>query len=308
MAGKTFIFSKRGFNPAVRNIILLSILFLCFCVLTGCQSAKAVKPLSPADILPDTDDMYLKIPVKENPDICKTIISNFIVTFTQENCQDFVKHSDVIYASMNFTDRTINAIISGDFPFFTTMMFTSRNGWKTETFKYGGKKYKYYVNTEGFQVSLLSDSVMFISSDDVTEMLKRQIVYDGSAVDMAELLIKPSDDIIPQKEQVFRDEMETIGFYTSKAGVFIENMLGNEITLAADEAYGIFSRAEDYSGYSLDIEMSFVNKHAVKPALFLFKKAAQSGSFTSETISESAIKCTGMNMDIQTMFLLIIGG
>ena len=56
------------------------------------------------------------------------------------------------------------------------------------------------------------------------------------------------------------------------------------------------------------MEMTFTNKHALKPALFLFKKAGTSGQIETEALSELSMKCTGMTMDIKTIVSLLIGG
>lgn len=289
--------------------------------MAGCQTVKMAKPFSAAHVLPDNESMYVKIPVKENKDLCHTIINTYISGLTEENSSELLDRSDFFYASVNFETKAVNAAIVGDFPFFIDMVFTESNGWKTFSYKEDGNSCKYYISGMGFQVSILQNKVMLVSSADIKTLLKRHFSYDSapeevdpievealsSEADLLELEGEPADSLVDDKDEILSRPGLAIAFYTSKAGDFIESIVGNGITLAADKASGSFSREKD-SIYTLDMKMDFVNKHAVKPALFLFKKVQPDGEVMTEKLSENAISCTGMRMDINKIVSLLIGG
>ena len=163
---------------------------------------------------------------------------------------------------------------------------------------------------------------MLVSSKDVQLLLKRQMAYDTMAVvaevpgnDLTETTIvevesvEPSSaqSIIKSKNIILAANGSDMAFYTSQAGTFIEGIIGNGITLAAEYAAGSFKKGQEES-YILDMDMTFKDKHAVKPALFLFKKSQPNGNIETEALSDMSIRCTGMNMDINTIVSLIIGG
>ncbi len=287
------------------NALRICALSVFLCIMAGCQTMRMVRPFSPADVLPDTDSIYVKIPVKQNRELCKTVINTYISGLTEDNSSDLLDRSEVFYASVNFETNAINAAIVGDFPFFISMIFTEKNGWTS--YSYSDKDYscKYYINGAGFQVSVLQNKIMLVSSSDVKTLLKRQFAYDSAATEM---IVESSSEesVVYSKNEMLSRSGASISFYTSKAGNFIENIMGNEITLAADTAAGSFAREND-NIYILDMKMNFVNKHAVKPALFLFKKI-QADKIVTEQIAENAISCAGMNMDIKTIVSLLIGG
>ncbi|MCR4939704.1 MAG: hypothetical protein K5930_06295 [Treponemataceae bacterium] len=274
--------------------------------MAGCQTLRMAKPFSVVDVLPDNDSMYVKIPVKENRDLCHTIINNYISGLTEKNSAELLDRSEVFYASVNFETNAVNAAIVGDFPFFINMIFSEENGWKTLSYNESGYSCKYFISDIGFQISILENKVMLVSSSDVRALLRRQFEYDSSPASL-EVAPAASDSTVYSKSEILSQAGENISFYTSKAGDFIESIVGNGITLAADTASGSFSK-NDQNIYMLDMKMNFVNKHAVKPALFLFKKVQSDGTVTTEQLAENAISCTGMNMDIKTIVTLLIGG
>ena len=296
----------------LENALRICLLIAFLCIMAGCQTVKITKPFSADDVLPDTDSMYVKIPVKNNKSICQSIISSYIVGLTEKDCSDLMERSETIYASVDFTNNSINAAIVGNFPFFIDMVFTSKNGWKSHNYSDGRHSVKYYVSSgSGFQVAVLQRAVMLVSSADIQILLKRLFAYEDATVeDLTENTLEtdiPSGSSIIGKKDVLKSTKTDISFYTSKAGSFIESIIGNGITLAANEAAGFFEK-ETESEYVLDMEMTFTNKHALKPALFLFKKAGTSGQVETEALSELSMKCTGMTMDIKTIVSLLIGG
>lgn len=279
-----------------------------------------VKPFSASDVLPETDSMYVKIPVKNNTDMCGVLFDSYISGLTEKNRTELLERAEYIYASVDFENNNINAAIVGNFPFFIDMVFTQKNGWNTQSFKQDGKTIKYYVNSAGFQVAVLQDEVILVSSTDIQLLLKRQIAYESAATVKNSENLK--DDITPDelsrqenvtltgvqsKKVVLASNSSDIMFYTTQAGTFIEGIIGNGITLAAENAAGSFKK-EQGGSYILDMNMSFKDKHAVKPALFLFKKSQLSNNIETEALSDMSIRCTGMSMDINTIISLIIGG
>ncbi len=307
---------RKPFSRRVHTVNLLAnALRICFliavlCIMAGCQTVKLKKTFSAADVLPDTDSMYVKIPVEKNKAICSSIISSYIDGLTEKDCAELVDRSETIYASIDFSQNSINAAVVGEFPVFMDMVFTKKNGWESRKYDKNGHSLKYYVSLgSGFQVAVLQRSVMLVSSSDVEVLLKNHFAYDD-AVETPEVPVVTNDVSENSKfnrKFVLTNRSSDISFYTSKAGSFIESIIGNGITLAADEAAGIFEKEKE-NEYVLDMEMTFTNKHALKPALFLFKKAGTSRQIETEALSELSMKCTGMTMDIKTIVSLLIGG
>ena len=299
------------FHRITKNFLRICALLAIVLVLAGCQTVKMVKPFSASDVLPDTDSMYVKIPVESNKELCKTILNTYIVGLTEKNSADLLDRSQYMYASVNFADNSINAAVVGDFPVFIDMVFTKKNGWETRQFKERGRSLKYYESAMGFKVAVIQNSVMLVSSSDVQVLLRRLFAYeDELSAELRDVMpdeLNVEQNTIRSKKDILSNEGTEISFYTSQAGLFIESIIGNGITLAADTASGDFSK-ETENEYVLDMEMTFTNKHALKPALFLFKKAQPSGQIETEALSELSMKCTGMNMDIKTIVSLLIGG
>ena len=297
------------FHRVIANFLHICIILIAFCVLAGCQTAKVTKPFSAADVLPDTDSMYVKIPVEQNKDLCGSIISKYIVGLSEKDCTELINRSDTVYASVNFNDNSVNAAIIGNFPVYIDIVFSAQNSWENYRYDKDGHAAFYYVSkSTGFKVAVLNWKVMLISSSDIQILLKNYFNYIDTP-EKSEILTEnvPSTDSIRDKSAVLNNKGPDISFYTSKAGAFIESIIGNGITLAADQASGFFAKDTE-SKYVLDMEMTFITKHALKPALFLFKKAGPTGQITTEALSELSMKCTGMIMDIKTIVSLLIGG
>ena len=296
-------------NRVIANFLYISIFSVVICIMAGCQTAKTTKPFSAADVLPDTDSMYVKIPVEQNKDICSSIISKYIVGLSEKDCTELIERSETVYASVNFDDKSVNAAIIGNFPVYIDIVFSTQNSWESYRYNKDGHAAFYYVSpSTGFKVAILNWKVMLISSSDIQVLLKRYFSY-CDIPETSELLTEnvSSTDSIRDKNTVLNNKSPDISFYTSKAGAFIESIIGNGITLAADQASGFFAKDTE-SKYVLDIEMTFTTKHALKPALFLFKKAGPAGQITTEALSELSMKSTGMTMDIKTIVSLLIGG
>ncbi len=303
--------SDAHFHRITINFLRFFALSAIVLVLAGCQTVKMTKAFSASDVLPDTDSMYVKIPVESNKELCNTILNTYIVGLTEKNSKDLLDRSQYMYASVNFADNSINAAVVGDFPVFIDMVFTKKNGWETRRFEEKGRSLKYYESAMGFKVAVIQNSVMLVSSSDVQVLLRRLFAYEDELYpeirEVAPTEQNTEQSTIRSKKDILSSNGTEISFYTSQAGLFIESIIGNGITLAADTASGDFSK-ETENEYVLDMEMTFTNKHALKPALFLFKKAQPSGQIETEALSELSMKCTGMNMDIKTIVSLLIGG
>ena len=302
--------SDAHFHRITINLLRFCVISTIILVLAGCQTVKMAKPFSAEHVLPDTDSMYVKIPVEKNKAICSSIISSYIVGLTEKDCSELVERSETIFASIDFSQKSINAAVVGEFPVFMDIVFTKKNGWETRKYDKGGHSVKYYVSLgSGFQIAVLDRSVMLVSSSDVQVLLSNHFAYDD-ALETTEVPVVKDDVSVDSRfnrKFVLTNKSADISFYTSKAGSFIESIIGNGITLAADEAAGTFEKEKE-NEYVLDMEMTFTNKHALKPALFLFKKAQPSGQIETEALSELSMKCTGMTMDIKTIVSLLIGG
>ena len=303
--------SDAHFHRITINSLRVCFLIAFLCIMAGCQTVKLTKPFSAADVLPETDSMYVKIPVETNKDMCGVLVDTYIAGLTEKNKADLLDRSQYMYASVNFADNSINAAVVGDFPVFIDMVFTKKNGWETRKFEEKGRSIKYYESAMGFKVAVIQNSVMLVSSSDVQVLLRQLFAYEDELY--PEIREVTPDELnaeqytIRSKKDILSSNGTEISFYTSQAGLFIESIIGNGITLAADIASGDFSK-ETENVYVLDMAMTFTNKHALKPALFLFKKAQPSGQIETEALSELSMKCTGMNMDIKTIVSLLIGG
>lgn len=177
---------KVGFRAKSFFVLCLGVIFLFVSLLSGCKStAVADDAIAPTDYLFSQDaEVYIKLPVKSNPDFVKSLISycKLHVNLTNDNLDAVIKSIHNIYISGNILFPSIvdansieeskidksNYVILIDVelsPILEHVAFSEKQGWKklsTEGTRFSNI---YFNEASGMQAAVISNKSICLSKD-----------------------------------------------------------------------------------------------------------------------------------------------
>ena len=103
-----------------KNYFVLVLLLGLAIFLTGCQTLQKVNEFSAASVLPQDADLYVRLPVKTNSALCKTLLKAYMPDLDESAQEKLVVSANTIFAAVKTEEngkKSVNIAVEGKFPF-----------------------------------------------------------------------------------------------------------------------------------------------------------------------------------------------
>lgn len=288
----------------------LSVLFVCILVLFfGCSTLKQLNTFSAASVLPEQADIFVRLPVNTNKELCNKVLTNFLPDMSEQNQERLLLSAETVYVALNTglgdKKQSVQLAVEGNFPFYTSFALSGKNGWSKANKKDGKIKYEYYVHDAGFQLAFPSSSVALLSSDSVLPMLER---CETNVLNN----VQGISDTKTKREALLSSKSAQIAFYSEEPNLFIKSFIGLDFSFGIQELGGVINSTVLKDGeniYPLDLEFSFEESKAVRAANFALKTAFafMSKEITVEQIDDLTIMCKSIPISESKVLSLLVG-
>lgn len=262
-------------SPAKRSLDFFFILLaVSVILLAGCNSSGNIGfENSAVNFLGEKNSVYMKVPVKEYPELTKKIMMEK-ASLSESNASMVVSRVTNLYAGLDFSNggQKLEMAAEGNFPSsFAGLALTEKRGWKKKSHSVqvsdsAGKeksvKFKYF-DGGAYCVSFPSGSLVLVSSD-VTKMLDR---YATKAV--------PEESPHLQWFENAGEFDKDILFYLNEPGSLLVSFVGDSLSNWFSSAYGKISKCGD-GEYNMEINLSPVDERRKNLAVTMMTLAGLS--------------------------------
>ena len=291
-----------------KNYFILVLLLGLAILLTGCQTLKKVNEFSAASVLPQDSDLYVRLPVKTNSDLCKTLLKAYMPDLDEASQEKLVVSAEVVYAAVKTEEngkKSVNIAVEGKFPFYTNFVLTEKNGWTKTNKKEGNIKYTYYVHNSGFQLAIPTKNIALLSSNSVLPMLQaceNNVMNNFYGV-----------EDISKREALLTSNSSSAAFYSENPKAFIKSIIGLDFSFGIAEAGGVLTSkgttGDEGLDYNLDLDLVLSEPRGIKATTFIVKTlfSAISKDIVIEQKGDDTLSCNNITVSENSVLSLVMG-
>ena len=291
-----------------KNYFVLVLLLGLAIFLTGCQTLQKVNEFSAASVLPQDADLYVRLPVKTNSELCRTLLKAYMPDLDEASQDKLVVSAEIIYAAVKTEEngkKSVNIAVEGKFPFYTNFVLTEKNGWTKTNKKEGNIKYTYYVHNSGFQLAIPTKNIALLSSNSVLPMLQaceNNVLNNIYGVEN-----------ISNREALLTSNIESAAFYSENPKAFIKSIIGLDFSFGIAEAGGVLSSkgisGADGLDYNLDLDLVLSEPRGIKATTFIVKTlfSAISKNIVIEQKGDDTLSCKNITVSENAVLSLVMG-
>lgn len=164
----TFLFIQLNSMAKIllKKIIVASFISIAILFSFSCKSTSKIEKVNVVDLLEPDFDVYFSIPVQENFEFSKKLVSSFLLNGDEDSEKDvekIVKRIDFLYVGLNLDSKEYEISASGDFPTtLSKLVLTEKKGWKKE--KYSSYVYRTH-SASGVNLSMINPDIAVLSSN-----------------------------------------------------------------------------------------------------------------------------------------------
>ena len=299
---------KRWLNVFKKNYFVLVLLLGLAIFLTGCQTLQKVNEFSAASVLPQDADLYVRLPVKTNSALCKTLLKAYMPDLDESAQEKLVVSANTIFAAVKTEEngkKSVNIAVEGKFPFYTNFVLTDKNGWSKANKKEGNIKYTYYVHDTGFQLAIPTGNIALLSSTSVLPMLQaceNNVMNNIYGVEE-----------VSKREALLTSNIDSAAFYSENPKVFIKSIIGLDFSFGIAEAGGVLTtkgvNENSDLEYNLDLDLVLSEPRGIKATTFIVKTlfSAISKDIVIEQKGEDTLSCKNITVSENSVLSLVMG-
>ena len=276
------------------SVAALSAVFVC-CLLAGCSSAKNAKGKSvsteqpevriahPYEFFDFNKDLYITFPVNGNEVLLQALVKkiapemkDFALKQLIEKTDNFYLASTLDFLAVEGQQPNFQFVATGSFPVsYNSMLFTNSNGFREVHEEQGDRVYNYYYNNVAdFFVDIPINGYCFADTEYLSGMLLAQEKTRAGE------LYKPDWPDAVYTKHFLSQKSETIDWYLASTDTAVKMLLGANVKLPVEYAYGSMRRISDQPQngmlYSLDAVLELKDKRFVRPNVLVLSKNMQS--------------------------------
>ncbi len=272
----------------------LSAILMCS-LLAGCASGQNAKDKSakteqqnvriahPYEFFDFDKDLYITFPVAGNEVLLQSLVKkiapemkDFALKQLIEKTDNFYLASTLDFLAVEGKQPNFQFVATGSYPLsYNSMLFTNSNGFREVHEEQGGRVYNYYYNNAaGFFIDIPISGYCFADTEYLSGMILAQEHTRAGEV------YKPDWPEAVYTKHFLSQKSKTINWYLASAETAVKMLLGANVKLPVDYAYGSMLRVEnqpqDGMLYSLDAVIELSDKRFVRPNVLVLNKLMQS--------------------------------
>lgn len=260
-------------------------------LITGCASGKSSKDSSveteqakiriahPYEFFDFNKDLYLTFPVAGNEVLLQSLVKKIAPQMKDFALKQLIDKTDYFYLASTLDFLTIEGqsplfqfVATGSFPVsYNSMLFTNSNGFREVHEEQGTRTYDYYYNNAaGFYIDIPLNGYCFADTEYLSGMLLAQEKTRAGEV------YKPDWPEAVYTKHFLSQNSETINWYLASTATAVKMLLGANVKLPVEYAYGsmirVKNQAQDGMLYSLDAVLELTDKRFVRPNVLVLNK------------------------------------
>lgn len=297
--------------------------FAC-CFVTSCSSSKTAKDKSvnteqpkvriahPYEFFDFDKDLYITFPVKGNEVLLQSLVKkiapemkDFALKQLIDKTENFYLASTLDFLAVEGQKPNFQFVATGSFPVsYNSMLFTNSNGFREVHEEQGDRVYNYYYNNMAdFFVDIPLNGYCFADTEYLSGMLLAQERTRAGEV------YKPDWPEAVYTKHFLTQKTETIDWYLASTETAVKMLLGANVKLPVEYAYGSMHRVaeqpQDGMLYSLDAVLELKDKRFVRPNVLVLSKnmAALDKGDTSRKDMVSVQPGNGNQIEIKNLVI-----
>ncbi len=264
-------------------------------LLAGCASGKNAKDTSvkteqpkvriahPYEFFDFDKDLYITFPVAGNEVLLQSLVKkiapemkDFALKQLIEKTDNFYLASTLDFLAVEGQKPNFQFVATGSYPLsYNSMLFTNSNGFREVHEEQDGRVYNYYYNNAAeFFIDIPISGYCFADTEYLSGMILAQEHTRAGEV------YKPDWPEEVYTKHFLSQKSKTINWYLASAETAVKMLLGANVKLPVDYAYGSMFRVEDQPQngmlYSLDAVIELSDKRFVRPNVLVLNKLMQS--------------------------------
>ena len=291
-----------------KNYFVLVLLLGLAIFLTGCQTLQNINNFSAASVLPQDADLYVRLPVKTNSALCKTLLKAYMPDLDESAQEKLIVSANTVFAAVKTESngkKSVNIAVEGKFPFYTNFVLTDKNGWSKANKKEGNIKYTYYVHDTGFQLAIPTGNIAVLSSDSVLPMLQaceNNVMNNIYGVEE-----------VSKREALLTSNIDSAAFYSENPKAFIKSIIGLDFSFGIAEAGGVLTSKSPTGAaggdYNLDLDLVLSEPRGIKATTFIVKSlfSAISKNIVIEQKGDDTLSCNNITVSENSVLSLVMG-
>ena len=279
-----------------KSILFAVVLTVLLCSLfTGCASGKNKKDPSvsteqakvriahPYEFFDFDKDLYITFPVAGNEVLLQALVKkiapdmkDFAMKQLIEKTDNFYLASTLDFLAVEGKNPLFQFVATGSYPLsYNSMLFTSSNGFREVHEEQAGRVYNYYYNNAAnFYIDIPISGYCFADTEYLSGMILAQEKTRAGEV------YKPDWPEAVYTKHFLSQNNETINWYLASTDTAIKMLLGANVKVPVEYAYGSMLRVKDQPQngmlYSLDAVLELTDKRFVRPNVLVLNKLMQS--------------------------------
>ncbi len=268
--------------------------FACI-ICTGCSSTKKteqpkaeteqpkIRIAHPYEFFDFDKDLYLTFSVEGNETLLQALVKKLAPKMTDFALKQLIDKTDNFYLASTLDFLAVEGqsplfqfVATGSFPeSYNSMLFTPSNGFREVQEEQAEKIYNYYYNNNArFYIDIPLAGYCFADTEYLSGMLLAQEKTRAGEV------YKPDWPQSVYTKMFMPQNSESIDWYLASTETAVKMLLGANVKLPLDYAFGSMVRVKDQPKngmlYSLDATLEMSDKRFVRPNVLVLNKLVQS--------------------------------
>lgn len=260
------------------------------------------------DLLNYSNNFYLSIPTKVDPDLIKRILQSNVKGLTDDDANQLLERIDRTYIGLtrNYKSTKLQASADVNIPKkYIPSILTAKKGWSKRTFNAVDPDTKYDIFSQNnMDISFPSNNICCFGESMEYMLQEYNQIYNT-----------PEDSVIDEKYSPLPDEIydwlfgrsDVIRFYTIKPQTYLSMLIGTNINLQLVNVWGEI-KPDPTNSKMLLLDFSFEFKSEIVKkagqALLTYTFALTNPEITSE--SATVLKVSGIQLPKEQLYKILV--
>ncbi len=298
--------TKKGLS-LIKKVTFLSLFSIFF---FSCKSLpeNSKSKVNSLDLLDYSNNFYLSIPTKVDPDLIKRILQSNVKGLSESDADSLLERIDRTYIGLtrNYKSTKIQAAADVNIPKkYIPSILTAKKGWEKSSFNAINPDTKYDIFTQNNMAISFPSNANCCFGENIEYMLQQ---YN-------EIYNTPADSVINEKNSELPDEIynwlseskDVIRFFTINPQTYLSMLIGTNINLQLINVWGeIKPDPTNSKMLLLDFFFEFKSELVKKAgqALLSYTFALTNPEITSE--SATVLKVSGIQLPKEQLYKILV--
>lgn len=303
---------KHNFVKKTAKIFKISLLSLFLIGLFSCKTLpnQSKTKVNALDLLDYTNNFYLSVPTKTDPELVKRILQSNVNGLSDEDTKKLLERIDHTYIGLtrNWKNTTIQASANVNIPTkFLPTILSKKKGWEKRVFTASEPASKYDVYAQnGMELCVPENSICCLGANMDYMIEKYNQIYNTPSDTVSE----PNQSFSSLPKNIYdylSGNDEVIRFYTVKPQTYLSMLIGTNINLQLVTVCGeIRPDPQNKNMLLLDFVFEFKSELVKKAgqALLSYTFALTNPEVSSD--SPTVLKVSGIQLEKEAIYKLLV--